>query len=203
MLHGGMDTMDIARLHRLNQIKTIDRDKAENKKTEPPAQTQSAETDIPEAPAMEDTVEISTEAIEKARDKKFDFQNALDEMHNKMRELREGLQRAREAGEGAAAMWKEKIRCMQIAMRIMAGDIVPEEDHRYLREKDIELYSKAIQLRIEKEDPEEYDRLSEDEEEDAKNIAGESATAAPATPATPAAQAANPPSTEAAPAPAE
>ena len=203
MLHGGMDTMDIARLHRLNQIKTIDRDKAENKKTEPPAQTQSAETDIPEAPAMEDTVEISTEAIEKARDKKFDFQNALDEMHNKMRELREGLQRAREAGEGAAAMWKEKIRCMQIAMRIMAGDIVPEEDHRYLREKDIELYSKAIQLRIEKEDPEEYDRLSEDEEEDAKNIAGESATAAPATPAAPAAQAASPTGTEAAPAPAE
>ena len=196
--------MEIARLHKLNKLKTIDGDTAQFNKTEPSAQTQTTEKQNPVPLAIEDTVEISTEAIEKARDKKFDFQKALDEMRNEMRGLREGLQRAIEAGEGAAAMWKEKIKCMQIAMRIMAGDIVPEEDHRYLREKDMELYSKAIQLRIEKEDPEEYDRLSEDEEEDAKNIAGETAPTPPTASSAPAAQAANTSGgTEAAPAPAE
>jgi len=113
-----------------------------------------------------DTVVVSDEAKKSA----VDWQSKLEEMRDKMRELREGLQRAREAGEGAAEAWKEKIKCMQIAMRIMSGNKVPEEDHRFLQEKDPELYGKAITMRMEKVDPKEHDRLSEDEEED--GIAG-------------------------------
>jgi len=109
-----------------------------------------------------DTVVVS----EEAKRGPIDWQSKLDEMRNEMRALLENLERAREAGEGAAEAWKEKIRCMQIAMRIMSGNKVPDADHRYLREKDAELYGKAITMRMEKVDPKEHDRLSEDEEED-------------------------------------
>jgi len=109
-----------------------------------------------------DTVVVS----EEAKRGPIDWQSKLDEMRNEMRALLENLERAREAGEGAAEAWKEKIRCMQIAMRIMSGNKVPEADHRYLREKDAELYGKAITMRMEKVDPKEHDRLSEDEEEE-------------------------------------
>ena len=115
-----------------------------------------------DTPDTEDTVVVSEEAKRSAQD----FQSKLDEMRNKMRELREGLERAREAGEGAAEAWKEKIKCLQIAMRIMSGNKVPEADHRFLQEKDPDLYGKAITMRTEKIDPKEHDRLSEDEEED-------------------------------------
>ena|GEM_PF-2498887 len=125
------------------------------------SQAQPPETQNPQALPEEDTVVISTEA----KDKSKAIQDKLDEMRNRIKELMDGLQQAREASEGAAEMWKEKIRCLQIAMRIMAGDKVPEGDHRYLREKDAELYAKAITMRKEKDDPKEYDRLSEDEEE--------------------------------------
>ena len=109
----------------------------------------------------EDAVEISAEAKRKAADP----QNRLEEMRGRLRELREEMKRAREAGEGVAEAIKEKIRCIQIAMRIMSGNKVPVEDHQYLLEKDPGLYSQAISMKIEKDDPEEYDRLSEDEED--------------------------------------
>ena len=124
------------------------------------AWVQTIETRVPDAIPEKDIVDISAEA----KNKSVDFQKMLDDLRNEMQALREGLKQAREAGEGAAQAWKERIKCLQIAMRIMSGDIVPEEDHRYLREKDMELYSRAIQLRIVKEDPEEYDRLSDDDD---------------------------------------
>ena len=108
------------------------------------------------------TVEVTKEAKSKA----IDWQSKLDEMRNDMRTLREGLERAKELGEGAAEAWKEKIKCLQIAMRIMSGSKVPEADHRFLQDKDPELYGKAITMRMEKVDPKEHDRLSEDEEDE-------------------------------------
>jgi hypothetical protein len=92
-----------------------------------------------------------------------DFQRMLDEMRGRFRELREGLENAQKAGEGMAEAMKEKIRCLQIAMRIMSGDNVPIEDERYLAEKDIKLYNQAKTLRIEKKDPKECDSLLEEE----------------------------------------
>ena len=108
-----------------------------------------------------DTVDVS----EKAKKHAKDFQSRLEEMRNEMRTLREELKRAREAGEGAAEMWKIEIKCLQIAMRIMSGNKVPDADQRFLMDNKPELYAKAITMRMEKADPKEYDRLSEDEEE--------------------------------------
>ena len=118
-----------------------------------------------------DTVDVSEEAKKKVKD----FQSKLEEMRDEMRRLREELERAGEAGEGAAEMWKIEIKCLQIAMRIMSGNKVPPADHRFLMDNKPELYAKAITMKMEKVDPKELDRLSEEEEE---SIAGDPESAA-------------------------
>jgi hypothetical protein len=169
--------MDISMAHRERAIRTITPDVPESVKTGAAAQVKAPEIQAPEFLAIEDTVAISAEA----KSKSDDFQNMLDEMRNEMKALREGLKQAREAGEGAAKGWRDKIKCLQIAMRIMSGDKVPLEDHRFLRDRDSELYAKAIKLRIEKEDPKEYDRLSDDEETDDGYAVSGARDAAPVT----------------------
>ena len=122
------------------------------------ANNQNSGTEIPGF-LSEDTVVISAEGKEKSDS----FQSKLEELRNRYRTLSEELKRAEAVASGMAEQCKEKIRCMRIAMRIISGGKVPIEDQRYLAEKDMELYAHAMSMRVEKEDPEEYDRLSEDE----------------------------------------
>jgi len=142
-------------------------EKAPDKATGKAAQKKAPDTpDTPETAVFsDDIVEISN----KAKQSSDEMQAKLEEMRNRCRQLREDLKRAGEAGEGMAEAMKEKIKCLIIAMRIMSGDNVPDEDHRFLADRDPELYHQAVSLRIEKEDPEDYDRLSEDEEDSAIN----------------------------------
>ena len=111
---------------------------------------------------LEDMAEIS----ENAKSDAIDMQTKLDEIRKRHQELRDGLKRAQDLGEGMSKAWKEKILCLKIAMRIMSGDKVPLEDRRFLMEKDPELYRQAISLRHEKKDQKEYERLSENEKND-------------------------------------
>ena len=99
------------------------------------------------------------------------MQSKLEEMRNRYHTLRDELKRAGDISEGMAESYKEKIKCMQIAMRIMAGDKVPIEDHRYLAERDKELYVKALSMRVEKRNPKEHDKLSEEEDAPSHGIA--------------------------------
>ena len=136
------------------------------------AMKKTIETEMPLKTAEDlqdavDTLVVSEEAKRGA----VDWEARLEELREEMRALLEGIRQAGEAGDGAAEAWKEKIRCLQIAMRIMSGNNVPKEDHRFLQEKDPELYSKSITMRAEKVDPKDHDRLSEDEEDD--GIAGD------------------------------
>jgi hypothetical protein len=113
-----------------------------------------------------DKLTISDKAKAKAAEKKS-FEDALEEMRAERRELSRQMEQARKMGEGVAKQYADKLKCLQIAMRIMQGDKVPPADHRFLSEKEPELYFKAVSMRIEKEDPKEHDRLSEDEEDEA------------------------------------
>ena len=151
--------MNVNKAYRESFLKTSIRDTLGNGIDDLPVQAHIPKIQLPELTTIEDTVDISTEA----KNKTSDFRKMLDDMRSEMQALRERLQQAREAGEGAAAAWKEKIKLLRIAMRIMSGDKVPVEDHRFLMERDAELYSRAIKMRMEKDDPKEYDRLSEDE----------------------------------------
>ena len=135
------------------------------------AAAKSAREQKPAAAAPKDTLVVSEEARQSAND----MQKKLEEMRSGYRMLLDELRRAQEAGSGMADAIKEKIKCMRIAMRIMSGGVVPIEDKRYLAEKDPQLYFQAISLRVEKEDPEEYERLSDEEDKDkpgATNSAG-------------------------------
>ncbi|MCL2125526.1 MAG: hypothetical protein FWH33_06005 [Oscillospiraceae bacterium] len=126
---------------------------------------QKAPDEITEADI--DEVTISNGSIAKAKEEN-NLSDALEKMRAESRELQRQLEAAREQGDGMADYFKKKLQCIIIAMRIMQGDKVPPEDHRFLAEEEPELYHKAMSMRVEKEDPEEYDRLSEDEENDSK-----------------------------------
>lgn len=58
--------------------------------------------------------------------------------------------------------------CLEIARRIMAGDIVPPEDHKYLMKHDMSLYLRAVSMRVPKNDPDEYKQLSKDDKQQAE-----------------------------------
>jgi len=155
---------------------------------QPPQDTAAIPTTAPKTPLktqskntansdiqLVDIIEISTEGKEKSDE----LQGKRDELRGRYRTLMDEVKKAQEIGEGMAESMKVMLRCQKIAMRIMMGDNVPTEDERYLAENDIELYSKAMQLRMQKIDPEDYDSLLEDEEDDGTSIDGENTAAVP------------------------
>jgi hypothetical protein len=130
--------------------------------------------------SIRDTAEISQEAkniynnvlfeaeddkTSESKDKMSEWKEKLEQMRRDMNWLRDEIRRAGEIAEGMGEAMREMIKCLRIAMRIMSGHNVPEADHRYLMDKDTALYSKAIMMRKEIIDPEDLERLSEDEED--------------------------------------
>lgn len=79
--------------------------------------------------------------------------------------LFEQMENIRESNEKSADTAEKQGKCMLIAMRIAAGDDVPEKDIKFLIKYNSALYAKAMQMRIPKKDPEEYDSVLSDEEE--------------------------------------
>ncbi len=78
-------------------------------------------------------------------------------------------QKMKQAGESMRAEQEEMkilLTCFEISRRIIGGDEVPPKDHKYLMEHNMELYTKSIMMRRHKDDPHEYDQLSEDEKTD-------------------------------------
>ena len=57
-----------------------------------------------------------------------------------------------------------KLKCFVISSRIMAGDKVPQKDINFLIENEPGMYFNAILLRKQKENPEKYKSLIEDED---------------------------------------
>lgn len=56
---------------------------------------------------------------------------------------------------------KIQLQCIAISRRIISGHKVPKSDYMYLAKHDPELYQKSIILRIEREKPLKFDRISE------------------------------------------
>jgi hypothetical protein len=125
-------------------------------------------------------VELDNEKTAESKDKMSEWKDKLEQMRRDMNWLRDEIRRAGEIAEGMGEAMREMIKCLRIAMRIMSGHNVPEADHRYLMDKDTALYSKAIMMRKEIIDPEDLERLSEDEEanEDSSEIVAVSASPA-------------------------
>jgi len=103
---------------------------------------------------------ISQEGQEQAavKENKADHKNAEQTVYQQMAD-QERIKR--EEGKDTA---RTQLLCMEIARRITAGDKVPQQDVSYLIKHDPDLYGRAMSMRIQKKDPEEYESLLEDDE---------------------------------------
>jgi len=159
-------------LLRQSAVKDAVQDGKHRGQNEKPLDSAARKTENPTA----DSVEISPDGIRKAEGIDKESQKTPDDLKGRI----EQMENARAQGEAAGESMKVQMKCMQIAMRIINGDEVPREDHRYLAEHDPKLYSEAMTRRMPKEKPHKYERLSEDEKSDRPDNAGDFADAKPA-----------------------
>lgn len=65
----------------------------------------------------------------------------------------------------AAKEAKIRIQCMKIAIRLAAGDKVPQKDEKFLIENNPEMYNQAKAAQIMKKNPKEYKSVLDDEDD--------------------------------------
>lgn len=80
-------------------------------------------------------------------------------------ELKQRLEHIEQQKDAKTEELKILERCLKIALRIAAGDHVPQKDMQYLREHYPDLYAQAMLMRTPKKEPKEYESLVEDEED--------------------------------------
>lgn len=125
------------------------------------------------APQKEDSISFSAQSKTEAR-------NGMNYGAGQYQSLLDQLENSNRQSDAVGKDMETRRKCMLIAMRIMSGDKVPMEDYRYLAKNDQGLYSRAVMMRMEKKNPKEYDRLSEDEEPGEEEGSGKSAAVAAA-----------------------
>jgi len=108
---------------------------------------------------------ISEEARLKATSKMTDAQDELASMKSFADTMKQQIKQTQEQGKAEANAMRIRLKCMLIATRIMQGDEVPKEDMRYLAKNDIELYNKAILMKIANENPKKHKKISDDDKE--------------------------------------
>ena len=115
------------------------------------AQTQSAEAGA--------TVSISAEGLDLSQGSVIQKDAYEQYLYQEM------MESEKENAEAMSEGFGDMAKALEIARRIMDGDMVPQEDEKFLMEYDSELYMRVKSMARPKEDPKEYDSLLEDEEE--------------------------------------
>lgn len=94
--------------------------------------------------------------------KKSEQMQSLAEMYQ------EQLESAKEAAKAAGEGYEDMGKALEIARRMMHGDIVPSSDEKFLMDynKDVYMAAKNMQAMAQNEKPKKYDSLLEDEEEE-------------------------------------
>lgn len=122
----------------------------------------SLESLISDANINDDTVSISDEAKELLEEDKGLIFNDED-----LFDVTEMLKQLRESSKTSPNdPLVVRLKCMIIAMRISSGDNVPSKDKRFLLENEPKMYSSAILLRKENDNPKKYKSILEDENDD-------------------------------------
>lgn len=111
------------------------------------------------------TVSISAEGIGLVQ-KEEEEKNASIREQNEKQMYQEMLENAKEAAEAQGEGFGDLAKALEIARRILNGDIVPAQDEKFLMEFNSEMYMRVKSMAEMKEDPEKYDSLLEDEEDD-------------------------------------
>lgn len=90
-----------------------------------------------------------------------------EEAEKRMQEsYQEQAQAAKEAAEGMNEQFGDLAKAVEIARRLMHGDIVPQSDEKFLMDFDKDMYlgAKSMQALAQNDDAKKYDSLLEDEE---------------------------------------
>lgn len=111
------------------------------------------------------TVAISAEGLGLVK-KEEQEENASAREEAEKQMYQEMLENTKEAAEAQGEGYEDLAKALEIARRILNGDIVPAQDEKFLMEYNSEIYMRVKSMAETKEDPEEYDSLLEEEEED-------------------------------------
>lgn len=111
------------------------------------------------------TVAISAEGIGLVKKEEAE-ENASIREQNEKKMYQEMFENAKEAAEAQEEGFGDMAKAMEIARRILNGDIVPAQDEKFLMEFNSEMYMRVKSMAELKEDPEKYDSLLEEEEEE-------------------------------------
>lgn len=111
------------------------------------------------------TVAISAEGIGLVKKEEAE-ENASIREQNEKKMYQEMFENAKEAAEAQEEGFGDLAKAMEIARRILNGDIVPAQDEKFLMEFNSEMYMRVKSMAELKEDPEKYDSLLEEEEEE-------------------------------------
>lgn len=98
--------------------------------------------------------------VNKQEESAADRESVEKQIYQEMLENADEAAKAQEQGFGDLA------KALEIARRILDGDIVPLQDEQFLMDFSSEIYMKVKSMAKLKEDPREYDSLIEEEEED-------------------------------------
>ena len=117
------------------------------------------------------TLELTIKAVEEQKDK---YQKYMDNLLQQWTAI-SNMEVAKQQGEAMEESVEDLGKIMEVARRLMDGDIVPLTDEKKLMEYSMELYqaSKNIGALMKKKESKEYDSLWKEEEE---NIAVEDPT---------------------------
>lgn len=91
-----------------------------------------------------------------------------EEEEKRMREsYQEQVEAAKEAADAMSEEFGDLAKAVEIARRLMHGDIVPQSDEKFLMDFDKDMYlgAKSMQALAQNEDKKKYDSILEDEEE--------------------------------------
>lgn len=111
------------------------------------------------------TVAISAEGLGLSQKEREENVSAQEAVERKM--YQEMLEKANEAAEAQGEGFADLAKALEIARRILNGDIVPAQDEQFLMEFNSEIYMRVKSMAKVKEDPKEYDTLMEEEEDGA------------------------------------
>lgn len=111
-------------------------------------------------------LELSGE-FSKFTEEELEEMKKSDEMRSLAEMYQEQLESAKKAAEAAGEGFEDMGKALEIARRMMHGDIVPSSDEKFLMDynKDVYLAAKNMQMMAQNEKSKKYDSILEDEEE--------------------------------------
>lgn len=109
-----------------------------------------------------------SEEFSKFTEEELEEMKKSEEMRSLAEMYQEQLESAKKAAEAAGEGFEDMGKALEIARRLMHGDIVPSSDEKFLMDynKDVYMAAKNMQMMAQNEKSKKYDSILEDEDEE-------------------------------------